>query len=230
MLAPFRPYLQALTCALLLQTGAFAAPVLYENGTFTGNTSAFSIQNIYTMSNSFTVAGPSAATSLTFASWVSSGYAFTQVNWSISTLASGGGTVLGSGTASVSSVFQHTLPGYSVNLSTISLGSVSLNSAGTYFLTLSQAFANGGTVSWEQNSGPSTAVQTRNGAFYANRNSEYFVLYGAELDGAPELDETRAGVPLTVCFLVLLSLRRSTSHNRQQHQAKQARQRAQPKV
>jgi len=194
--------LKTLTILTFLNLGGavMAAPIIYQNGNLNGTTDANTINQGFSVSDSFVVSSPDVATAVTFGSWTSIGQTIATVNWSISDMVQGGGTVYGSGVSVVSSTFNNQAFGfYDVSFATFSLPGVAL-AAGNYFLTLNNAVATDFSAAyWDINNGPSTADQ--NGV---SVNSHFFLIAGAT--DAPELDAGRATIPVLFVGMLLLTL------------------------
>ena len=153
-----------LVIALLL--AAFAVPAsadstLYTNGPFNGTINAWAINSGFAVADSFTLSGNSILTSVDLGVQRLPGDNTTTLDWAITTGIpfTGSSVTLFSGTSAFSlGMDLGTNNGFDLNLASISLGGVSLG-AGTYFLTLQNAFGpnGGGGLFWDQNNGPSIA-------------------------------------------------------------------------
>ena len=165
--------LAILSVALMISNQA-KADVLYDNGAIDGYTTASTINRVYSVSDSFTLASDAKLTGAQHVGlWVSTSATPTSVEWSLGTTAFA--SDLGSGTSSISGVYEN-----SANSSLdVYDSSFSLNGilhGGTFFLTLHDAIASdGGLVYWDQNRGPSTAEQ----AYVGSIPSESFQLVGS---------------------------------------------------
>jgi hypothetical protein len=144
---------------LLLLAVPASAGILYTNGPVNGTIDAYNIGSAFSVSDSFNLSSGATVTGVNFGAWNLEGEVTAQVDWLIGTTPYDGS--LGSGTASVSSVFQFTNSfGYPVYQDSISGLSVSL-AAGTYWLTLHNGVSSlGGVVYWDENDGPSLAFDT----------------------------------------------------------------------
>jgi len=155
----------AALASLLSAGGGASAAALYDNGAndngnFTAaTTGAPGINGGHVTSDSFTLTQSATVTSVTFAlmTYASEGN-IPSVDWSI-TSAADGGTVFGSGTGSLTNVFDGNPPtttGIDDYSSTFSTGSVALG-AGTYWLTLQNGVSPSGSVDlfWAESDGPS---------------------------------------------------------------------------
>ena len=99
--------------------------VLYDNGPDDGQI-AYTINFGYSVTNSFNLAAASTLNSASFSNWLFPGDTASSVDWSITT-APFGGTTVGSGTASLSGVFEgNNSFGYDVYEQTFSLGGLNL--------------------------------------------------------------------------------------------------------
>lgn len=161
------------------------AAVVYTNGPINGNLAGQNISGPYAVSDSFTVSSATSITGFDFGSWVAGGDTPTQVDWAIGT--SFFGTDVASGTASLSNVlFCSASPScgnnfYDVYTSTVSGLNVAVG-VGTYYLTLQNgATSLSGALYWDENDGPSSAMQTTTGSI----GSESFTINGG-ITGVPE--------------------------------------------
>jgi hypothetical protein len=159
--------LVAASMASAIGGGAASAAPLYtngpnDNGNFTvATTGAPGINGGHVTSDTFTLSQSATVTSVDFAlmTYASEGN-IPSVDWSITSTADGG-TVFGSGTGSLTNIFDGhppTTTGISDYSSTFSTGSVAL-SAGTYWLTLQNGVSPSGSVDlfWAESDGPSQA-------------------------------------------------------------------------
>ena len=134
----------------------------YENGPINGNIDAWTINFGYTVSDSY-VAGGTSVNGFAFGARELPGDMMTSVDWVLSTgpcsdPKGGCGTILGSGTASGSSLTDKFLSnnqfGYDIDLITVSNLSVPEDSGTEYWLTLGNAVVpSGDPVFWDENSG-----------------------------------------------------------------------------
>lgn len=157
--------------AVLALSGSASAGVLYSNpdpiSSTPGNVDSWTLNFGYSVSDTFNLGSSSNLTSIDFLVWNFPGDHTTAIDYTISSLEGGGGTVFASGTGvAVTDVSSGTNSfGYDLNLDTFSL-STNL-SAGTYWLTLDNAVvngvssANGGDpVYWDQGGGSSQAWES----------------------------------------------------------------------
>jgi hypothetical protein len=176
-----------LLLALLLAAAgnAWADPILDSNGPIDGASGGWYIGSDRTpnrISDSFTLANPSNLTGVQLGLWTF-GPEPATVQWSIGTTPFGSDK--GSGTANLTSTFRTTAFGtYSVFSSTFPLNQPL--GAGTYWLSLQDASASGGSTSvyWDQNLGPSSATQTPSTDHLIP--SESFQIFGTETIASPE--------------------------------------------
>lgn len=202
-----------------LSVSVEAAPIIFQNGTIDGTTGAPRFDSSFAVSNSFVVSAPDTALSITFGVWVRASATLSSLVWSISSGSNGTGTVFGSGTAtSFTSTFHNVFnPGpinsYDIYSSNFSLGpgGVSLAS-GNYFLTLSNGVASDARqVGWDfAVGGTSTAFQFNGGPPNSTAPS-FFIVNGPSPAGAPELEPTRALMPVLFCAALLAGLARRRS-------------------
>ncbi len=152
----FRLQLAVLTLLCLALVAPALATTLYSNGPINGTVNAYTINFGYQVADSFTLSSPASVQGVTFGSWNFPGDTPSTVDWQI--LSGIGGSVLGSGTASLSttSLFTNGL-GYNISQEAFSIPAVPLG-AGTYFLLLQNAVnSNGDPFYWDENNGPSIA-------------------------------------------------------------------------
>ncbi len=125
----------------------------YDNGPINGTTDAWTINFGYIVSDTFVAGSSTNIGGFDFGVWEFPGDTMSSVDWSI-TSGENGGTVYGSGTASVTDKFLSTNQyGYNIDLITVSGLNVGLN-AGTYWLNLQNATVpSGDPVYWDENSG-----------------------------------------------------------------------------
>jgi hypothetical protein len=192
-----------------------------------GTTAGFNISNGVIVSDSFTLSEASTISGVQFGSWnfASDNDATTSVDWSI-TSGADTGTSYGGATATIASSTQDTTPGiglggaYNIFDNDFSTGSVDLG-AGTYYLNLQNAIASSGgqpntdPVLWDDNNGPSDAVQPdgfgdlRNNPYaFTGSNSESFQLFGT--NDTSVVPEPSGFVPVSigVLFVGFLIMRR----------------------
>ena len=151
--------------------------VIYENGPVNGTTDAWTINFGYVVSDSFT-GGP--VTGFDIWVWELPGDTMTSVDWSI-TSGPNGGTVYGSGTASVTDTFISTNQ-YGYNIDKISASGLNSSSGGTWLNLFNAVVPSGDPVYWDENSGagchssgcPSQAVESALGTI----PSEAFDIFG----------------------------------------------------
>jgi hypothetical protein len=151
---------------------------------------AWTINNGFSVADSFTLSSASTITSFTAGLWLSPGDKPTGTDWAIVSLGSPtlfpNGTLWAGGTAAAfSNVYFGISPTYGYDLynSTVSGLSVSLN-PGTYYLELFNATTSiGNPVYWDENDGPSTAYENEIGLLNGSSNpaggSQAFTIYGS---------------------------------------------------
>jgi len=182
----------SLACALAA-VPASADSTLYSNGPASDTAMLYSINNGYSVSDSFTLSQTSTITGATFDVWVVQKDTLTSVGWSIGNTYFD--TSLGSGTASTSNTLK--LPnayglGDDVYAELISIPDLTL-AAGTYWFTLGNAMtAENNRVVWDENNGPSVAYQgsiagifNLNGFQEPGSNSETFTIVGTTATPEP---------------------------------------------
>jgi len=178
--------------AVLMAGSAAAIPPIYSNGAGNGTIDSFTINFGFEVANSFTAHNADVATGMGFETWDFSGATPTSVDWVI---ANGnplnGGTVIASGTSSVTSSFILTNGfGYDLYSDTIALPSVTTSCGGNCWVELLNATDSAGNpVFWDENNGPSNAWDSalgnlRNIDVAGTTGSETFDITG--LIGTPE--------------------------------------------
>jgi hypothetical protein len=156
---------------------AKADTLIYDNGPVNGQVVSWTINFGSLVSDSFTVgASGTSLTSVTAGIWVlpgDGGLGTTQ--WSIGSAFYG--TDIANGDSAATNVFLYTNgAGFDVYESSFAISTASL-AAGTYYLTLQNATTANNLpdpVFWDQNSGPSQAMQSITGSI----PSESFQVYG----------------------------------------------------
>lgn len=175
---------------LLLTICIFALPAfpqndLYDNGPTNGNVDAWVINFGADVHDSFNLASNSAVNGLTFAAWLTPGDILESAEVSITQEPNGGPLYFDqqvnfTQTGCVLNQFE-----YDVCNESGAFPGVALN-AGTYWVTLQNAVVNtGDPVYWDENSGPSQAVNGSEGSI----PSESFTILGSSSSGtgtAPE--------------------------------------------
>jgi uncharacterized repeat protein (TIGR03803 family) len=127
--------------------------VIYTNGPVNGTVDAWTINFGYVVSDSVTP-NSNTATGFDFYVWAYPGDTALTVDWSITSQPLGGGTVYGSGTASVTSTFiSSNQYGYDIDKLSVTGLNVALGS-GTSWLNLQNATTSfGDPLFWDENSG-----------------------------------------------------------------------------
>jgi hypothetical protein len=148
---------------------ASADTTIYSSGpgvNSTSNFDAWTISTPFQVTNSFTLFGNSNVTGATFDVWLDPGDAISSVDWSFGNAAYG--TSLGSGTATLTPVFDE-LNGTGFDVYTASFSGLDvLLTGGTYFFTLQNAVVtNGDQAFWDENDGSSTGYTNTNGSIGA---------------------------------------------------------------
>ncbi len=170
-----RRMLSLLSAVLLLAVAvpAVADTILYTNGAINGNINAWNISGTFQVSDSFTLSTRADVESMSLGIWVIPSDTPGTLQFGIS--ASPFGTDLGSGTGTLSNVFQFTNGfGADVYLSSFTFSSVDL-ATGTYYITLLNGSAtNGDPLFWDENDGSSLAFENTVGQI----GSESFSLDG----------------------------------------------------
>ena len=141
--------LLALICLTLAALPASAN--LWDNGPISGLNNAWSINNGYSVGDSFQlIAASNTITSFSFGAWVAMGDTVSSVDWSITEQ----GVLLASGTASgLQNLYQSTNGGYDILKVTASGFNIPLG-PGVYDLNLENAMTpQGNPVYWDENDG-----------------------------------------------------------------------------
>ena len=172
-----------------------ADQVLYDNGPIKGDT-AWAITTGQFITDSFVLKGAATVTGFEAGMWVRTGDNLLTVDWSI-TSDPFGGTVFGSGTASMSNSFFLDKGNFQIYESTATGLDVPLP-AGTYFLQLQNGISSQGKhVLWDENDGPSSAFASGFGAI----GSESFQVIGASVPEPSECILFASGI--AVIFRVM---------------------------
>lgn len=152
------------------------ASTIYDNGPIAG-IDAYTINNGYSVSDSFTVSSLTTLTSAQVGLWMVPGAAPSGLVWEVGTYPFAAN--IGNGVASLSDTSLGTnMFGYTEYESVFSIPSTPL-SPGSYYFTLTDATSSesGAPVYWDRNLGPSTATQDYLGSYDGNSGSESFQLY-----------------------------------------------------
>lgn len=171
--------LTLIVCCLAV-TPAIAQNDIYDNGPPNGNIDAWTINNGFFVSDSFILNSEEQVTGLQFAAWLFPGDVLESAEVSISSNPVSGtfyfeGTINFTQSGCVGNGF-----GFNVCLEqSDSFNGPSLN-AGTYWLNMQNAVVSSGDpVYWDENDGPSTAVDSSLGTI----GSEAFTLLGGHGTG-----------------------------------------------
>ncbi len=127
--------------------------IIYENGPVNGTTDAWTINFGYVVSDSFANNSGNPVSGFDVWVWEYPGDVVTSVGWSV-TSGPNGGTVYGSGTASVTDQFISTNQ-FGYNIDKISVSGLNVTTgSGTFYLNLQNASVpTGDPVFWDENSG-----------------------------------------------------------------------------
>jgi hypothetical protein len=199
--------LSIIAAALLLCPATLnASTVVYDNGPINGSIDAWSIAtNLYgwEVSDSFTLSAPATLTSADVGLYVLPGDTPSSLTWSFGT--SFFDASLGTGTSTPGNTYWGSgFDYYDIYDSTFSLPSISL-AAGTYYLSLSGMTTENQNIFWDENDGPSSAMQNQGtGAI----GSESFRLYSGTTIPEPG---TFAALGFGLASLAGLALRRRKS-------------------
>lgn len=190
-----------LLCLALLAVVPALADNQYDNGPINGTTDAWTINFGYIVSDSLTCckggpggggpAGSGTMTGFDFGAWEFPGDTMLTIDWSLTSLENGG-TVFGSGTASVTDKFiSSNQYGYNIDLITVTGLNVNLTYGTVYWLNLQNAvISSGDPAFWDENSGkgctspgcPSSASESAVGTI----PSEAFTIDGTFGGTVPE--------------------------------------------
>jgi PEP-CTERM motif len=180
-----------LSCLLAAAFPALAQQTLYENGPINGEVEAWTINEGFDISDSFTISsGTSAVNGLSFGVWLTAGDVLQSVDVTLSSQPLQEGTIYFDGVVNLaqSGCFVNNF-GYDVCTETGSFNGTPLNN-GTYWLTLQNAVStDGDPVYWDENSGigchsqgcPSQAV---NDSLGGTLPSEAFTILGSSPTGS----------------------------------------------
>lgn len=181
--------------ALLLPLALYLAVVpavaqtdLYDNGPTNGTDTAWTINDGFVVSDSFTLGSASTVSGVNFAAWVFTGDVIQSGEIAITSSEFGGTTYFDQRVNITQSACVVNQLGYNVCTESASFAGPMLN-AGTYWLTLSNTYTQSGQddpVYWDENSGPSSASENTVGTI----PSESFTILGRTTSGtggsAPE--------------------------------------------
>lgn len=181
-------------CLGVATISAAAQNTLYENGPINGEVLAWTINEGFNPSDSFTLTNASTINGVTFGAWLSTGDALESAQVILSQFAQSSGTIYFNQQVafSQSGCFANGF-GFNVCTETGNFDGPALD-AGTYWLTLQNAFdTEGDPVYWDQNDGvgchsvgcPSMAVDTSLGSI----PSESFTVLGSQSAGTGTIPE-----------------------------------------
>ncbi|HTX21850.1 MAG TPA: hypothetical protein VMD27_08350 [Candidatus Aquilonibacter sp.] len=173
-------FVTAVVGSLLAGLGQAEATLIYDNGPIDGTMSAWTINEGFSVSDSFTVSSSTSLSSVQIGLWLFPNDTPTSVEWSIGTTPYGNDVSSGTGSL-VNVIGTLNMYGFDLDESTFTIsGSLA---AGTYYLTLQDAVtADGDSLYWDINNGPSTAYENTIGNvandLFPGSNSDSFQLYG----------------------------------------------------
>ena len=148
-----------------------SATVLYTNGPIHGTIDAWTINFGFAVEDSFTLPTTATVTGVTFGGWTDPDDVITSVDWGIAATPD---SFADDGTAAVTAgpYLGQNIYGYDIYTYSFSISPTSL-AAGTYYLTLQNAVAtNGDPAYWDENDGPSTALENPVGSIGSESFSE----------------------------------------------------------
>ena len=160
---------------------AVAQTDLYDNGPTNGTNTAWTINDGFAVSDSFTLGNASTINGLNFAAWVFPGDVIQSSEIEITSSEYGGSTYFDQVVSFTQSGCVSNQLGYNVCNESASFAGPLLN-AGTYWLTLSNTYTQSGQddpVYWDENLGRSTASENEVGTI----PSESFTLLGTTTGG-----------------------------------------------
>jgi hypothetical protein len=169
--------------AAALVSGSARADLIYDNGPTNGTYTAWTINSGYSVSDSFSVSQASTLSSAQIGLWATKGDTPSSVTWTISTKPLGAGTVLASGTSSLSSTLLNTNK-YGLSVFNSTFGINSTLGAGKYYLTLSNGVSNGDPLYWDQDGGKSVAYSS--GTTPSKLNGNSYTFGGINVTGGSE--------------------------------------------
>lgn len=201
-------YSAASVLALFLSVGAVRAQeVLYDNGVMLVGADAWAVTGPLSVSDSFTLSGPSTIQVINVGLTFQEGFTLGGVTWSLGSTEFGG-DLRGPTVADPVAVLLDHQNGYDYYMCTITISNpVEVAAAGTYWLTLSDAYLTdqpGHEVYWTQSNGLSIAWQV-NGTDEPQElpHSQSFAIVG--------VPEPSAAVLAVASFAGLALRRRSRS-------------------
>ncbi len=147
-----------------------SATVLYTNGPINGTINAWTINFGFEVEDSFTLSTTATVAGIVFGGWTEPGEVITSVDWGI---AATWGSFADDGTAAVTTgAYFGQDYGYDIYTYSFRITPTPL-AAGTYYLTLQNAAAtNGDPAYWDENDGPSTALENTVGSIGSESFSE----------------------------------------------------------
>jgi hypothetical protein len=170
-----------LTLCLTLAAVPAMAGELYNNGTSTLETDAYTINFSFAVSDSFPLATSATVNSAQFIFWMEPGDILASVDLSIGTAAFGNNVANFTGlTPSGDTDLGSNAYGFDVREDAFTFPGINLN-AGTYWITLQNAMVpSGDPVYWDESSGPSMAMDSGLGSI----PSESFTIFGTATTGS----------------------------------------------
>ncbi|MGO9111438.1 MAG: hypothetical protein ACLP9L_19600 [Thermoguttaceae bacterium] len=179
----------AVIAAMVNSSPQAKASLVYQNGpiTISGTAAGWNIVGENAVSDSFIVTGDTTLTGAQVGLWASLNDYPTSVDWSIGTFPFGSQVSSGTG-SSLDNSYQFTnSQGYAVLESTFSLNGM-VTAGTTYWFTLTNAVlpSANGIAYWDQNSGPSSAMQQIGHEAANPIPSESFQLYDGQVTAIPE--------------------------------------------
>jgi PEP-CTERM motif-containing protein len=171
-------FVAVLLFVISLASGSAFAETIYDNGPINGETSAWTINFGFAVSDTFTVRGAGATlTGLEFGSWTDPAFPLQTAEVLITSAEFGGTTYTDQIVSFTHSNCFTGLYGYNVCTESGTFGTSVDLAAGSYWLTLEHATTGVGEevgVYWDENSGPSQASENSVGTI----PSEAFTLLG----------------------------------------------------
>jgi hypothetical protein len=202
----------AISAVSLILSVQAKASLVYDNGPIgASDYSAAFIDSVsaggpYAVSDSFTVSSATSLSSAQAGLWVDAGATPVSLDWSVGTTPFA--SDISSGTASLNDTFVRN-NGFDIYESAFAVnGTLGI---GTYYFTLQNGVASdSGSVSWDNNNGPSTAYQSSSAGSgqLADGTSESFQLYGVAV---PEPTTTTIFAGFAALGMLLATSRRKFS-------------------
>jgi hypothetical protein len=170
-------------CTVFFVLAMLALPAkaqgIYDNGPVNGTTDAWTINSGSVVSDTFTVAGQTLIAGLSFAAWVFPGDVLESVKVSIASSEFGGITYTNQIVSFSQSGCSGNQYGFNVCTESGTFGTFVNLTGGAYWISLSNAVVNtGDPIYWDENSGPSKALDWPRTTAIGTIPSEAFTVLG----------------------------------------------------